>query len=667
MSSTDGPAGDPDVARDRSRLARLARADAVTLVVAVTVLALAARLLFLGDRIAHWDEARVAYWIVHYQETGSFAYRRIIHGPFIQHVNRWVFATVGANDFTMRAPVAIVGGLLPLSALCFRKHLRRGELVAMALLLSFNPVLLYYSRFMRSDLLVATFMFVAFGLLVRAYDTRLVRYVVASAAFAALGFTAKENAIVYLLTWAGALGLLADQALFRPRRHSSGYAVFADRIRGVYRRRLAGWFHAIGAIYRRVTRQRGPQETTDDAPDGAATTAEGPSAITVDPPVGESLRTLVSPFRFVVYLGVTALVALAVLLFFYAPRGAGMAGIEYPPAAASAGVVGLWEAVGNPGLFPELVSTTWEHASAEFSTWFGRATESGNDKGLFEVYVEFLGRFLRVMGTKAAAVSGFAVFGFALERYGAVRSRNLVLFASYCGFVSVLGYPLGTDIFGAWITVHAVVPLSIPAAVGVARVGRWATEAVESDDVLGVAIAAVLLLLVAGQVGGVLVGSVYTNDTQNSNHLVQYAQPGGEFRSELALLGSLGGANDSATDVVIYYGETGSDYDGGDAFVEREGDWNSSHLDLHPLCTNWYNTLPLPWYLAKDDVETACERSPGNLSTRIDGEAPPMIITQQADSTVPRDALEAAYVERTYKYRVHGSETTFWVRTDLAE
>lgn len=179
----------------------------------ITVFALAIRLFALGARVAHQDEARVAYWAYRYMETGVYWYRPIVHGPFLTIVNSYVFAIFGANDFTMRLVVAVIGGLLPLSVLLFRHRLRDSETVAFALLLAANPLLLYYSRFYRNDVLLAGFMLIAFGLFLRAYDHRRPAYLYFGTLFFALAFTTKENALVYPVTWAGAAFLLWDRRL----------------------------------------------------------------------------------------------------------------------------------------------------------------------------------------------------------------------------------------------------------------------------------------------------------------------------------------------------------------------------------------------------------------------------------------------------------------------
>ena len=165
--------------------------------IAVAAIALAARLALLGERIAHWDEGRVGYDVLRYMATGAWEYRPIVHGPFLPHVNRLVFSAVGADDFTARLVVALVGGLLPLAAWLYRDHLRDAELVALGLFLAADPILLYYSRFMRNDVPVAAFAFVGLGLYLRLIDTGRRRYLYAGTAAWALAFTAKENAILY--------------------------------------------------------------------------------------------------------------------------------------------------------------------------------------------------------------------------------------------------------------------------------------------------------------------------------------------------------------------------------------------------------------------------------------------------------------------------------------
>ncbi len=591
----------------------VASVGAVRAVLAITALAVLARLVALGARPMHYDEARVGYWILHYLDTGSVAYRHGIHGPFIQHVNRWVFAFAGASDFTARLPVAVVGGLLPLVTLLFREHLRKPELVALSLFLSFNSVLVYYSRFMRSDVLLAFFMFAALGGLVRLYDTRDVRYLYGVAVLAAFGFATKENAIVYVLTWIGATALLADQALFRPHRFRSGLevlsAVVAD-LRGTWREvfvRYAG--HAVGA----------------------------------------------------------ATVFLFVLVFMYADRGAGMAGVTRPVIPPGQGTVGFWEALANPLGFPGYAADTLAGATDEALQWSGRAGAGESD--LVGTYVSNLGVDLELLASNAPVLVGFAILGFVWERYGREHSRNLVLFAGYCGFVSILGYPLADDIGSAhWLHVHILVPLAIPAAVAVTQLYEWGREAsVDGDTVATVAVAFVLLL--AGlQVGVTTLGDVYLDTTSEENELVQFAQPEQDGRVAVTGLDRVAGttgAGAGAGDVLVY---TGPRYDGPRPLVGAPEDSNHSFA-LRPACqkSEWYNSLPLPWYFWTAGTDVTCETDGAALADTALSEEPALIITLEDDASVPASRLRESYVPRTFDMYQWGHRMTLYLHEDRVE
>jgi uncharacterized protein (TIGR03663 family) len=603
-ASDDGSGGDGSGDLLGRLYYRATTTETWRLIVAVTALALVIRLVGLGTRPMHYDEGRVAYWMLHSVESGSFAYRHGIHGPFLQHTNRWLFPLVGASDFTARLPVALAGGLLPLGALAFRNHLEKAETVALALFLAFNSVLVYYSRFMRSDVLLAAFMFGAFACLVGLYDTRDARYLYGVAVLAALGFATKENAIVYVLTWVGAAALLADQALYRPRRYRSGLAVAFDRLgdpRAVARRLLPYAWHVVGAL----------------------------------------------------------VVFLLVLVFMYADRGAGMAGIRRPPVPPGEGAVGFWEALANPAGFPGYAYDTLASATGEALEWGGR-TSAGDSENFLDTYVSNLGADLETLGWNAPILVVFGVVGFVWERYARPTGRNLVMFAGYCGFVSLLGYPLADDIGSAhWLNVHVLVPLAIPAAVGAARFYRWGRNASLDRDTVGTAAATFILILASVQVAAANAGDVYADSTSRENKIAQYAQPQTDTRAVFDAVNAVSdGGND--TEVVIY---TGANYSGSRPIVGGPDE------DLHPFIlrpecqkSDWYNSLPLPWYLTKAGTEVDCETDPEALAT-LAGEAP-LVITRTPDESVPTAALGDAYVARTFDMYQWDHQFTVYLRED---
>ena len=169
----------------------------VTAVVAgVTALALAARLVALDARPFHWDEARVGYWTLRYLETGAWSYRPVAGGPLLYHLGAVVTALLGESDAGARLPVAVLGGLLPLAALLFRPRLDDAETVALSLVLAFSPLLLYFSRFLRGDVLAAGFALVTLGALVRTYDGE-PRYALLAGLAAACALGSSGFAVAY--------------------------------------------------------------------------------------------------------------------------------------------------------------------------------------------------------------------------------------------------------------------------------------------------------------------------------------------------------------------------------------------------------------------------------------------------------------------------------------
>jgi uncharacterized protein (TIGR03663 family) len=579
---------------------RLAAVDAVYAVAAVTAVAVLLRLVALGARPMHFDEARVAYWSLHYMDTGSLAYRPVVHGPFIQLFNSYTFAVVGASDFLARLPVVLAGGLLPATALLFREHLRKDEMVVFALLLAANSIFVYYSRFMRSDVLVAAFMFTAFGLFVRYYDTRDVRLLYAAAVLIGMGFASKENALVYVLTWLGATALVADQALYRPRTYRSGASAAWDKIS----ENLSG--PAIGRL--------------------------------VSHAVG------------------LAIVLVVVLVFFYAPRGAGIAGMRVPGTAPSAGATGLWEAVAQPLSFPGYAADTLTTAATDAVDHWG-SPAGGEERSLVDAWLTNIGRDIEVLANHGIVLLTFGLLGFVYERYARDTSRTLVIFLGLCGIASLVGYPLADDIGGAhWLHVHVLLPLAVPAAVGLARFLRFGRETIEHRDAIGTWVVVGIAALLVVQVGAATVQSSYVDTTSVDNELAQYAQAEGEARDAIRSVNAV--ADGEGTDVLIYSSSTfnARPFVGGDAYWLRR-----------PLCvgSSWTNTLPLPWYSVKADAAVDCQQDPNALADRVASDPPPLVVTRTADETVPRERLEAEYTQRVFEWFKYGHQASFWVRDDV--
>ncbi|AAG19134.1 TIGR03663 family protein [Halobacterium salinarum] len=508
-------------------------------VAAVVAGALAARLAGLGARPFHADEARVGYWILDYHATGAWSYRPIVHGPFLFHVNDALFGLFGASDAVARAPVAVVGGLLPGVAWLFRGRLDDTEVIALAGLLAFTPTLVYYSRFMRSDVLVAAFSLAAVGFAVRAHDTGRRWLLPVAAGWLALALTAKENALVYAAMFAGAGALVADRRLLtaNPRGLSWTQSLQA----GVTRAARGFW------AWRRT-------------------------------------------------LAASAVVAGAVFVAFYTPR----------PVAGGLGAA--------PTRLPSAVAAgSADAAHALWQTWVVDGVDRDHS------YIAYLVAALRTLATTAVVVAGGGVLGFLAERYAADTPRPLVLFAGYWGLASVVVYPAITTVAGAWSVTHAVVPLAIPAAVGIAAVVRTGHSAVASRDTVNAALAGLVLLAAVAQVGVVAAETSYVTPQAGDNPLVQPGQPTSDMHPGLESAASVLGPStrgDPAAERgagVVYVGDqfaVSSPFDRGDP--------------ARVAGTSWFDRLPLPWYLERanatvtstprPDAVVSCDTAAGTAS-----------------------------------------------------
>ncbi|WP_049903237.1 flippase activity-associated protein Agl23 [Halococcus agarilyticus] len=560
--STESSRSTIPTAAVRDRLASVVARPRLVVAI-VTLAALAVRLFGLGARVAHQDEARVAFWAYRYMESGVYWYRPIVHGPFLTIVDSHVFSVLGASDFTMRLVVAVVGGLLPLTALLFRRRLRNGETIALALVLAANPILLYYSRFYRNDLLLAGFMLVAFGFFVRAYDDDRAAFLHLGVAAFALAFTTKENALVYPVTWAGATLLLWDHRLFLDRAGERGLR---------------------NAIWERTRR------------------------------TGRWLR------GWWLHLALAVVEFFAIFVFFYAPRGE--AARPEPTLGAT---------LADPTLLPDLVG---EAVLGSWNAFLGQ-WGSGNQ----ESYLSTAGALWPPLETGALALLALAVVGFVADRYAGEHPRDAVAFGAYWGFASALGYPVIVDNPFPWEVIHVIVPLALPAAIGLALVGRVGLASLADRDTISAVAAALVLLAVAGQVGVTAYDTSFAEPQSPDNELVQYAQSGSEMKPLLGDVRRAVGANDG-TDV-LYYGDD-PDFDGDELYAPNPG----SH-DTPIAGDEWFERLPFAWYLEAYGAETNSTDRPATVRGAVSsGDRPPVVIAFSESAACNEEYDNATDIDR---------------------
>ncbi|WP_323192696.1 flippase activity-associated protein Agl23 [Halostella sp. PRR32] len=638
------------MADDRSLGGRSLRGDRTVLaVVGFAVLALAVRLFALGSRVAHWDEGRLGYAILRYGDTGTWTYDPSLHGPFLFHVNEFLFGLLGPTDLTARLIVALVGGLLPLAALLFRARLDGIETVAFGFFLALNPVLLYYSRFMRNDVLVAAFMLFALGFFVRAYDAKSPWHLYAGAGALALGLTTKENALLYLLAWAGSGLLLLDHHLLRatePADTADDGSRNAPSDNG-----RAGDGPADGGDAETASTDGGETAESATDPQGTetATAQDGPSDRQTTDPVSKIREYVATYAADVRYWGghiALAFVEVVVLLvLFYAPRG------------AEAGEPGLGTVFDDPALLPALVDVALAGTWDRIGFWISGVQ-------LSHPYTSWLIYYGETLLVAAAPVTAFALVGFLADRYAEDGPRDLVALGAYWAGASLIFYPIVSATKAPWTLVHVVVPLAIPAAVGLAAAVRYGAEAVADDDPVSTGLTALLLVtvIVAAAGSGVYFGVLAPQSADNP--MVQYGQPAGEMRPALDDAGVAIEANEGQD--VLYYGEffhVDNESRAARLPVENATDENGIQTEDN---SGWYHRLPLPWYFEAHGAETASVDNESALARTIENESPPVVVARAEDA----DLVEAhadGYEARTYELTSPGTEIVIYVDPEAVE
>lgn len=260
--------------------------------------------------------------------------------------------------------------------------------------------------------------------------------------------------------------------------------------------------------------------------------------------------------------------------------------------------------------------------------------------------VEYLGHLLRVVLVGGVTTFAFSIVGFVGDRYGEGEPRDLVAFAFYWGMASIVGYAIVSDIKAAWSAVHVLVPLAIPAAVGLSLVYRNLLEAREVGDRTTVAIALVVLLLAASVPVGATVSTSYVSPQSPDNELVQYAQPAGDMKPTLAEIETIAESNEGV-DVLFF----------GDEFYAPADEDRKLTLDIETGgYEGWFDRLPLPWYLEQYDARVGSTEDVSDLETHD----PPVIIAVREDTDGLQPYVEG-YREVEHQGYLHSRPVVFYV------
>src|SRR3989339_399114 len=173
--------------------------------VIILLLGIILRWINLDQRPFHHDESLHAiYGMYTYMNPvgQSYKYDPMLHGPFMyNHVLPYIYNLFGSSTWAVRVMPAFLGSLLIFFPLFFKKYLSPTMKLFFMALLSFSPSMIYWSRFLREDLLIV--MATVAILLARLLIKNLRWKMSIIAVLFALCFTIKENAFLHVALMLG--------------------------------------------------------------------------------------------------------------------------------------------------------------------------------------------------------------------------------------------------------------------------------------------------------------------------------------------------------------------------------------------------------------------------------------------------------------------------------
>lgn len=164
------------------------------LLVVGALMMLAAGLRFWGlDAMAlHHDESLHARYSWLLFDGQGYQHNPLMHGPFLFHAGALSFFFFGDSDATARFVPAIFGAALVGMPYLLRKQIGMPAVIIAAVLLTFSPTLLYFSRFLRNDIYIAVWSLALVVVVWRYLDEQKERYLYILAAVLAFSFATKE-------------------------------------------------------------------------------------------------------------------------------------------------------------------------------------------------------------------------------------------------------------------------------------------------------------------------------------------------------------------------------------------------------------------------------------------------------------------------------------------
>ena len=162
------------------------------------LLAIITRFYDLGHRVVSHDESLHTHYSYAYFAGNGYEHTPMMHGPSLFHATALSYWLFGADDYSARIPVALLGIFLVFMPYLLRDWIGKpGALVASFLLL-ISPYITYYSRYIRHDIYIIVFAAIVFMAVLYYMRQKEDKYLWWLAIGMGLMFTTMETSFIYV-------------------------------------------------------------------------------------------------------------------------------------------------------------------------------------------------------------------------------------------------------------------------------------------------------------------------------------------------------------------------------------------------------------------------------------------------------------------------------------
>lgn len=161
------------------------------------IVALLSRTIGLGDRAMSHDESLHTVYSWQLYDGRGYQHQPMMHGPLKFILNAIMYFLLGVNDWSARIQVALFGVLMVGLVWLMRRWLGRVGAFATAVMFTVSPALLYYSRYIRDEVMLCALLVLQAITIFRYLETRSLKWLVWAAVTLALAFITMEASFIY--------------------------------------------------------------------------------------------------------------------------------------------------------------------------------------------------------------------------------------------------------------------------------------------------------------------------------------------------------------------------------------------------------------------------------------------------------------------------------------